>query len=972
MGVFLMLYRFVDGLGYYDDGEERLGDELGEQEKRKRGGTANLTLASLKRARKVKAAMYAAAEEEQEKVDAVKASNRSMWEFIGNGSSGSKSLNTLGNTNSKEPSSKSVDDLLGELDDVTAVSTKKRVSRRGERHAAFGSRHRAPVSRRPNLYAQEDQEDDANFAVQLDGEEPDDNGSSTFEHNDDDDASPEPPLEKPSTLSAKEEPSPINIDSETDGTKPKAGENVGTEVPAGENDEPVSEDNSKGKSETPENQPRDPAAPTRRLLKRRSAPAQKAAEKKKTVEAPELPKPQITPTVDVSSLACSPDDIAAESSAPASAVDAATLESYTVNENEEKYIDFFWMDAKEKNGDIILYGKVASPNETDTYVSCCAVITGNLRNLFILPRKPKDGSEVPMEEVFREVGTILRPKCLPSVFGASWAGKVVERQYAFDDVDVPREKSCYLKVVYDAKYPPPEEDVCHNGGQYVQKILNAKSSVLETFILKRRLMGPCWIRIRDPQPKKGGILSWCFLELQVSTPKNVNRLESVPPAGSPVRPPPPVVSVSLKLKTIVNPKTNKNEIVSVSAVCHKNVLLDTATDDSSRFMTQLSLIRPIHLDDSTQGLPRFPRDIDTEIQARMPQLKRMANERALLNLLVAQLGRWDPDVIVGHHAWGHDIQVLLSRCVEHKVRLWSKFGRSRKMEIPSKSYFSTGKDWAIADALRGRLLCDTYLSARECLHETTYTLTNLAETQLKTRRQEIEPMDTPQYFHESSSIVSLALHTLNDAQLVQRLMFKLQVLPLTKQLTNIAGNLWTSTLKGNRAERTEYLLLHEFHRLKYLVPEKYRKKDDAAGKAKYSGGLVLEPKKGLYDTFILLLDFNSLYPSLIQEYNLCFTTIHNWADFHARRNDVNEANDAGGEALPTLPDDGEETGVLPRVIKNLVQRRRQVKGMMKKEANSDKYEEVSQTSLICCMRELWCTDSFCSCFSWILNKRHSN
>ena len=183
------------------------------------------------------------------------------------------------------------------------------------------------------------------------------------------------------------------------------------------------------------------------------------------------------------------------------------------------------------------------------------------------------------------------------------------------------------------------------------------------------------------------------------------------------------------------------------------------------------------------------------------------------------------------------------------------------------------------------------------------------------------------------------------------------MIPLTKQLTNLSGNLWSRTIRGARAERIEYLLLHEFHALKYVLPEKkafeggggagmfvylfffvwlcFRCRFPTAvlpstnashiltprffftfypfqtgkksgkgfdedgdddnnnnsngnnkvggnsrkrAKAGYAGGLVLEPKKGLYDTYILLLDFNSLYPSIIQEYNLCFTTIE-WTKY---------------------------------------------------------------------------------------------
>ena len=141
-------------------------------------------------------------------------------------------------------------------------------------------------------------------------------------------------------------------------------------------------------------------------------------------------------------------------------------------------------------------------------------------------------------------------------------------------------------------------------------------------------------------------------------------------------------------------------------------------------------------------------------------------------------------------------------------------------------------------------------------------------------------------------------------------------------------------------------------------------------KAAYAGGLVLEPKKGLYDTFILLLDFNSLYPSLIQEYNLCFTTL-DWTkycddadsqvpEFSGKRKgtvasvveDVEDGDgldgddgdlatsSTGAKNLPPIPDPKETTGVLPRVIKTLVERRKGVKALIKKERDEAKLKQL--------------------------------
>ena len=112
-------------------------------------------------------------------------------------------------------------------------------------------------------------------------------------------------------------------------------------------------------------------------------------------------------------------------------------------------------------------------------------------------------------------------------------------------------------------------------------------------------------------------------------------------------------------------------------------------------------------------------------------------------------------------------------------------------------------------------------------------------------------------------------------------------------------------------------------------------------KPQYSGGLVLEPKKGFYDRYVLQLDFNSLYPSIIQEFNICFTTLP-----LSRRDEITAADitstpnegvspstttTEGRAAMLPLPSRSVHEGVLPRVLRRLVEQRRQVKKELKEE-----------------------------------------
>lgn len=242
------------------------------------------------------------------------------------------------------------------------------------------------------------------------------------------------------------------------------------------------------------------------------------------------------------------------------------------------------------------------------------------------------------------------------------------------------------------------------------------------------------------------------------------------------------------------------------------------------------------------------------------------------------------------------------------------------------------------------MICDVMISSKELIKAKSYDLTELTKEVLKKPRQDVNQAQLVHFFENSKRLLGFIDLSIADADHIMNLMLDLNILPLALQITKIAGNLFSRTLLGGRSERNEFLLLHAFHEANYIVPDKairfkshFNNEHDpeaaesgatAMGntntgglkrkKAAYSGGLVLDPKVGFYDKYILLMDFNSLYPSIIQEYNICFTTVDRKAYLECIRDET-------GQTLPQLPEKDAATGILPVEISRLVNQRREVK-----------------------------------------------
>ncbi|EEH20643.2 phosphomethylpyrimidine kinase [Paracoccidioides brasiliensis Pb03] len=586
---------------------------------------------------------------------------------------------------------------------------------------------------------------------------------------------------------------------------------------------------------------------------------------------------------------------------------------------EDGSLLFFWLDYVEINGNLCLFGKVKN-KKSGSYVSAFVKVDNILRKLYFLPRQYRvrhgreTEEEIDMEDVYKEVAELMSAAKVTK-------HKIKEsvRKYAFELPDIPKQAT-YLKLMYSYDSSPLPVDV---KGETFSHVFGTNTALFEQFVLWKNIMGPCWLKLENADFTAVNGASWCKLECQVSQPKLITVVPNSDSLESPR-----LTLMSLAFRTQLNVKDNKQEIVVASARVYENVSLTDTTPPEKLPCKTFTVMRP--------SGSAYPIGFEAETRKHRGTFMLEKSEQFLLSKFMALFEKMDPDVLMGHQLQEVDFNILLNRLSEKKTPGWHRIGRMKRSEWP-KNLSRGASFFAERKLVAGRLLCDIANDMGKSLMVKcqSWSLTEMCQLYLgdgNTRRDIDNEVALKTWATSKEGLMNYISHCEADTYFIAALVLKLQMLPLTKVLTNLAGNSWARTLSGTRAERNEYILLHEFYRNKYICPDKCAGKyqqmsqaneedEDGTGKKKkdkYKGGLVFEPERGLYDKYILVMDFNSLYPSIIQEFNICFTTVDR----------ALVAENENEEKVPEVPTE-QAPGILPRLIATLVNRRREVKKLMK-------------------------------------------
>lgn len=280
------------------------------------------------------------------------------------------------------------------------------------------------------------------------------------------------------------------------------------------------------------------------------------------------------------------------------------------------------------------------------------------------------------------------------------------------------------------------------------------------------------------------------------------------------------------------------------------------------------------------------------------EVEEETSELDLITRMVDIVRYYDPDILTGYEvhgsSWGYIIE--RARC-KYDYNLCDEFSRMK-----SHSHGRFGKEddrWGFNHTstirVTGRHMINIWRAMRGELNLLQYTLENVV-FQLCHRRVPHYSFQDLTSWYESGKPKDLAKvidYYISRVQLDLEILDQNELIPRTSEQARLLGVDFFSVFSRGSQFKVESLMFRIAKPENLLLPSPSRKQVGQQN-ALECLPLVMEPQSAFYNSPLLVLDFQSLYPSVMIAYNYCYSTflgrVVNWrgqnkmgfTDYHRR------------------------------------------------------------------------------------------
>ena len=280
------------------------------------------------------------------------------------------------------------------------------------------------------------------------------------------------------------------------------------------------------------------------------------------------------------------------------------------------------------------------------------------------------------------------------------------------------------------------------------------------------------------------------------------------------------------------------------------------------------------------------------------------NEKEIIERFVKMIDELDPDIISGYNIDGYDLPVLIERAKKH--------GMERlPLARDHSAFFHLGERFWRLD---GRILTDVWWAVRAEMRPKQETLDYVAKHLLGEGKHELQRRRIDEEWEADRDKV--IRYCIQDAELSLRILERVRRIEKTLDLAAVSKLPLEDVLHGRTSNLIDSILIRAADRAKVAVP---MMKMRGGRVEQIEGGYVHSLQPGLYE-WVTSLDFRAMYPSLIIENNICFTTVSPNGTI---------VSPTGAKFLPAEV----KKGLLPVILANLMKDRQEVRTKQKAETD---------------------------------------